>query len=282
MDMGNGAEQRMIAIDDHVYAVSDAGEGPAVLLLHGFPDTGSLWRHQVPALVAAGFRVLAPDLLGRGNTSAPRNPDDYAIGAMVPDMCGLLDALRIRRAHVVGHDFGAGLAWLLAAYQPDRVDHLVVLSVGHPRTGANPALWDLQMAWYQFFFQFTGITEELLQQDDWSLFRLCMQDARDMERYIQDLSRPGALTAALNWYRAMGPVPPVLRPARRVPDVQAPTMGLWSPGDIYLPEERMIASSASVKNRWRYERIEDATHWIPIDQPGQVNRLLMDFLPGQT
>ncbi len=272
-------QRRRVEANGIQYSLIDEGEGPPVLLLHGFPDTSSLWRHQIPALVAAGFRAVAPDLRGRGRTQAPPRVEDYGLAGMVRDIGALLDTLGIDRAHVVGHDFGAGLAWLAGSLLRERVDRLVVLSVGHPATRERPTLEQLQKGWYQLLFQFEGVAEDLLQQDDWYLFRELLQNDGDVEDYIADLSRPGALTAALNWYRASFSPQRLLAPAPKLPPVQAPTLGLWSTGDQYLPEYRMLRSADYVTGPWRYERMEEASHWIPLDQPERLNGLLLEFLP---
>lgn len=281
MGSAEGFDVVPMTVNGIEYALIDRGQGPAVLLLHGFPDTSSLWRHQIPALVAAGFRAIAPDLRGRGRTEVLPRVEDYALPAMVPDMVALLDALRIDRAHVVGHDFGAALSWLLASLQPQRVDHLVVISVGHPANRERPTLEQLKRSWYQLLFQFEGVAEALVQQDDWYLLREMLQGNGDVEEYIADLSRPGALTAALNWYRASLPVAHLLAPAPKLPPVQAPTLGIWSSGDQYLLEDRMVRSGEYVTGSWRYERIEAASHWVPLDQPDRLNALLLEFLPTQ-
>jgi len=118
----------------------DEGHGTPVVLLHGFPDTSFLWRHQIPALVSAGFRVVAPDLRGRGQSDKPERVEDYRLSAIMKDVAGIMDALGIERAHVVGHDWGAPVAWFLAALLPQRVDRLVAISVGHPAAMAHPTL----------------------------------------------------------------------------------------------------------------------------------------------
>jgi pimeloyl-ACP methyl ester carboxylesterase len=280
MGAGSQFRTRQLEANGIEFFLIDEGEGPPVLLLHGFPDTSSLWRNQIPALVEAGFRAVAPDLRGRGRTQAPPRVEDYALPGMVADAIAILDALGIERAHIVGHDFGAGLGWLLAALRPERVGHLVVLSVGHPATRERPALEQLQKSWYQLLFQFEGTAEDLLRHDDWYLFREFLQGDGDVEDYIASLSQPGALTAALNWYRATFPVARLLAPAPKLPPVHAPTLGIWSTGDHYLPEYRMLRSADYVAGPWRYERIEDASHWIPLDQPQRVNHLLVEFLPS--
>lgn len=272
-----GLQTRRIEANGISYHLIDEGAGPTVMLLHGFPDTSSLWRHQIPALVAAGFRVVAPDLRGRGQTQAPLSVADYSLGGMVPDLVALLEALGVGHAHVVGHDFGAGLAWVFAALQPERVDRLAVLSVGHPAARGRPTLEQLQKGWYRVLFQFDG-AEDLLQVDDWYLFRELLQGNGDVEEYIADLSRPGALSAGLSWYRASMPLARFMAPAPRLPAVQSPTLGMWSSGDNYLTEHDMLRSADLVSGGWRYVRIENASHWIPLDQPERLNQLLAEFL----
>jgi pimeloyl-ACP methyl ester carboxylesterase len=267
-----------MAADGIELAVLDEGEGTPVLLLHGFPDSSRVWRHQVPALVAAGFRVVAPDLRGFGESDRPDGVEHYAMRRSVADLLAVLDALEIERAHVVGHDFGAGLAWVLAALVPERVDRLVVLSVGHPNGFRPPTVEQREKFWYQLLFQFEGVAEELLQRDDWKLMREFAPGYLDEERAIADLSRPGALTAALNWYRANSAPARELERRRAFPSVAASTLGIWSSGDRYLLEEAMLGSAAHVTGPWRYERIEGAGHWLQLDAPERVNELLLDFL----
>jgi pimeloyl-ACP methyl ester carboxylesterase len=269
---------REIAGDGVTLAVLDEGEGVPVLLLHGFPDSSRLWRHQIPALVAAGLRAIAPDLRGFGKSDKPEAVEEYAIARSVADMVAVLDALGIERAHVVGHDWGAGLAWALAAYVPTRVERLVVMSVGHPNTLRRPSVAQREKGWYQLLFQFRGVAEALIQRDDWKLFREMLGDARDRERYIADLSRPGALTAGLNWYRANATPEQELERTRPFPAVAAPTMGIWSSGDNYLTEEGMLGSGEFVDGPWRYERIDGAGHWLQLDRPQRINELLLEFL----
>lgn len=191
---------RRVAGDGVMLALLDEGEGQAVLMLHGFPDSARLWRHQVPALVGAGMRVIAPDLRGFGESDKPAAVDEYAIARSVADMIAVLDGLGIERAHVVGHDFGAVVAWALAATAPARVERLVAMSVGHPGTRREPTIEQRRRAWYQLLFQFEEVAETLLGRDDWKLLRQWAGHGGDIDRYIADLSRSGALTAGLNWY----------------------------------------------------------------------------------
>lgn len=257
--------------------VDDEGDGPPVLLLHGWPDSARLWRHQVPALTAAGYRVIAPDQRGFGRSDRPLEVAAYRPDVLLADVIGLLDALELDTAHIVGHDWGAFVGWLVATRHPHRARSLTALSVPHP--AAPRTLLQREMSWYQLFFQFEGVAEAWLQHDDWALFRQLLRDDGDMEQYLDELSRPGALTASLNWYRAvLAPQPPPPAAAAPWPPVQVRTMGVWSEHDHYLDGARMRASASFVAAEWRYEQLADASHWIPLDQPHQLNELLLDWL----
>ncbi|MFL6018989.1 MAG: alpha/beta fold hydrolase [Gaiellaceae bacterium] len=269
---------RRVAGDGVTLAVADEGEGPAVVLLHGFPDSSRLWRNQVPVLVGAGFRVVVPDLRGFGESDRPDAVEAYAIRHSVADVVAILDALEIERAHVVGHDWGAAVAWLFTAFLPARVDRLVALSVPHPATLRERTIEQREKAWYQLWFQFPGVAEEVLPRDDWKLMRELLRGAGDIAQYVADLSRPGALTAALNWYRANAAPQRELEQMPPLPPVAAPTLGVWSSGDNYLTEERMLRSGEHVSGPWRYERVEGASHWLQLDAPERVSELVLEFL----
>jgi pimeloyl-ACP methyl ester carboxylesterase len=258
------------------------GQGDPVLLLHGWPDDAGLWRHQVPALTKAGFQVIAPDLRGFGRSGRPAGKDAYKLANSVADVAAILDAVAglpeasgESAVHVVGHDWGAAVAWLTAMYLPDRVRTLTALSV--PHLAAPATVRQREMAWYQLFFQFEEIAEATLRHDDWAALRELAAGYLDLDRAIASLSRPGALTASLNWYRAnLAPRMPGERP--QLPPVQVPVLGIWSDGDRFLDGARMRASGDLVKGPWRYVEISGATHWIPLDAPDELNALLLDWL----
>lgn len=260
------------------FHVSDSGEGPPVVLLHGFPDTSELWRNQVAALVEAGFRCIVPDMRGRGRSGRPDTVADYALPNMVRDVAGVMDTLGIDRAHVVGHDWGAAVGWLFASMLPKRTETLTAVSVGFPGAAGPPDLETLQKGWYRLLFQFEGIAEDAIRREDWRLFRELLRKASDVDRYVEHMSDPEALTAGLNWYRANLPPESFLRSPRQLPPVQAPTLGVWSTGDDYLTEKAMLASADHVTGPWRYERFEGAGHWIPLDEPERLNRLILEHI----
>jgi pimeloyl-ACP methyl ester carboxylesterase len=255
------------------------GEGPPVVLLHGFPDSGRLWRHQVPALRDAGFRVIVPDLRGYGRSDKPDGVQAYAMRLLVGDVLAVISDAGAERAHVVGHDWGAAIAWVLAAVAGERVERLVALSVGHPTTIRARGYEQHQKSWYMLLFQFPGIAEEWLSAHDWAHFRRWAGHP-DAEQVIQDLESNGSLTPGLNYYRANVPPETYIRPAAQLPPIQVPTMGVWSSGDIALTEAQMVDSAASVTGPWRYERLDGPGHWMQLEAQQQVNRLLVDFLAG--
>src|SRR4051812_40971761 len=262
--------------------VRDEGDrgAPAVLLVHGFPDSSHLWRHQIAALTPAGLRTVAPDMRGFGASDKPREVEAYRLTRAVADLVAVLDALHIDKARVVGHDWGAAVAWIFAALHPDRVERLVAMSVGHPAAQTR-TIADREKAWYMLLFQFEGVAEELLRRDNWKLLREWLREDGDVDRYVADLARPGALTAGLSWYRASLHPERQLEPPPRLPPVRAPTLGIWSTGDNYLNEQPMVDSAAHVDAPWRYERVEGASHWLQLDASERVNALLLEFLTSE-
>ena len=253
------------------------GDGPPVVLLHGFPDSARLWRHQVPALSAAGFKVIVPDLRGYGRSDKPAEPEAYAMRLLVNDVLAVMSAAGAERAHVVGHDWGAAIAWVVAARAPERVERLVALSVGHPAAVQSAGYAQRQKSWYMLLFLFTGVAEAWLSSDDWSHFRAWASHP-DSDEVIRDLERNGSLTPGLNYYRANAPAESYLRAAPQLPPIEAPTMGVWSSGDMALTEAQMVDSAAGVAGAWRYERLDGPGHWMQLEAPDEVNRLLVDFL----
>ena len=217
-----------------------------MLLLHGFPDSWLLWRHQVGALAAAGHRVLAPDLRGFGQSARPGAVEAYRMRTLVADVTGLLDLAGVRQAALVGHDWGAALAWRVAMYAPDRVERLAVVSVGHPLAGVAVGLPQRQLSWYVLWFLFPP-------------------------------RRPGGRPQLVPGQQRPRPVPG-LRPGP-VPDakVACPTLGFWS-SDPVLSEAQMTGSADYVTGPWRYERLEGIDHWVPVHAPDQLSQLLVEFL----
>ena len=260
------------------FNVLDEGNGDPVLLLHGFPDSHRLWRYQTKALTAAGYRVVAPDQRGFGESDKPKNKEDYHISKSVEDAIMLLDELELDRVRCISHDWGAAVGWSLAAFYPERIICHAALSVGHLTALWNAGIAQRRLAWYMLLFMREGHAEEILTRDDWQWFRDLFNHHSEMETWLGDLSRPGALTAALNWYRANVDVETWTREGWVMPNVTVPSMGIWSTGDEYLTEVQMVDSANFVDASWRYERLHGASHWMMLDRPEAVSELLLDFL----
>jgi len=271
--MDLGPVTKTISVRGMAFPVVDYGRGSAVLLLHGFPDDRLLWRYQVGPLAKAGFRVIAPDLRGFGDAPRPQDPKDYGLSIVSEDVLGILDALEIRQVQLVAHDWGAAVGWRLAAEHPDRVTRYAALSVG--AFGGPMPIEQREKSWYMAFFRQTGTAEAQLMENNWQLFREWTRNVKETDRWIANLSRPGALTAALNWYRANNPPPAAGTPP---PQVTVPVLGIWSDGDAYLTEIRMKTSGERIKGPFKYERISNASHWLMLDQPEALNKLLLSFI----
>jgi pimeloyl-ACP methyl ester carboxylesterase len=267
---------RLVEVGGVRLAVDDTGTGMPVVLLHGWPDSKEVWRHQVPALVADGYRVLALDLRGSGESDRPLDVEAYTGSHLVGDVLGVLDDSGIERAHLVGHDWGAAVAWILAAVHPSRVATLTALSVGHPAAFAAAGWVQRQKSWYVLLFQFRDVAEEWLRRDDFKNLRDWSRHP-EVDAVVERLSRPGALTAGLNLYRAMAP-PASLLGRSTLPSVGVPVMGVWSSQDLALAEQAMTASEGHVSGPWRYHRLDGVGHWMQLEAPEKVSALLLDFL----
>ena len=177
------------------------GEGRPVVLVHGWPDTKRLWTRQVPALVDAGYQVISYDQRGYGASDKPEGIDAYSIPFLAIDVTAVLDHLGIEKAHLVGHDWGAAVVWATAAFAPERVDHLVAMSVGHPSAFANMGMEQRQKSWYMLLFQFHPQAEQWLTMNDGANFREFSQHP-DFDAVYAELQANGSLTPGLNYYRA--------------------------------------------------------------------------------
>lgn len=186
-----------------------------------------------------------------GGSDAPAERDAYANQQFFTDLTGILKVLGLEKVDVVGHDVGAGFAWGMAAQMPQRVRRLAVLSVGHPAGYRAEGMARREESWSMWFFRFDTFAETMLQRDGWKLFRELVGDAVDVERYVDDLSRPGRLGAALNWYRARQSLEFLIDGALTIPAVTCPTLGIWSSGDRFCRESQMIGSASRVNGPWR-------------------------------
>jgi pimeloyl-ACP methyl ester carboxylesterase len=266
-------ESSILVVNGLRMHVVSAGQGPPVLLLHGFPDTHVVWRKQIGVLADAGFRVIAPDLRGYGETEAPRFVRDYRLDVLRSDILALLEVLGIDKVRLVGHDWGAVIGWQLCMAAPSRLERFVALSVGHPAALCRAGLAQrLRMA-YVLGFLIPGVAEHALKFANWLFLRKFTRDRTQIGYWRRNLGRPGRLRAALNYYRAnIG-----LGMAQGWPAVHVPVMGVWSDGDPALGEKQMRDSGRYVQAEFRYERIEGADHWLQLTAPDKLNTLLLDY-----
>ena len=259
-------------------------EGPLVVLLHGFPELASGWRHQIGPLAAAGFRVVAPDQRGYGLSDKPDGVAAYTIGTLAHDVLGLADALGRERFAVVGHDWGAAVAWHVASRDPGRVERAAVLngvgvSVGAAYARTSPA--QMARSWYIAFFQVPALPELALSAAGHAWLRSALTRSsrpgtfgpEDVRRYREAWSRPGALTAMLGWYRALRLYARALPPER----VRVPLRVVWGDRDAFL-EPGLVEAGLSWCERGEAFHLPEATHWVQHEQPERVGRLLVEFL----
>jgi epoxide hydrolase 4 len=265
----------------------EAGTGPLVMLLHGFPEFWYAWRHQIPALADAGYRVIAPDLPGYNTSDKPPRVRDYRPSVLVQEVADLIVALGAGSAAVAGHDWGGGLAWLLAMQHPERVERLVVLNAPHPirflKGLGSPR--QLRRSWYMLAFQLPWLPERLVAARDFQGLRRALRrqparpgafTAQDIDRYVAAAAQPGALRAAINYYRAALRTNPLAQ-VHSLRRVDTPTLIIWGDQDRYLGRELAEPDRELVPNV-RVERIADASHWVQADAPERVNQLMVDFL----
>jgi pimeloyl-ACP methyl ester carboxylesterase len=263
----------------------EAGIGPPVILLHGFPEFWYSWRHQIPALAEAGFRVIAPDLRGYNESAKPPGIRNYRLSLLIEDVAALIADAGARRAAVVGHDWGGVIAWLLATHRPELVDRLAILNAPHPAAFRRELRHRDQRwrSWYILFFQLPVLPEWLLAAGDYALVprmlartvRAGAFTAHDIRLYQRALARPGARTASLNYYRAAWSFRETT--IRQIHPISAPTLLIWGEKDRYLSVGLTKGLDKWVPNL-RIERLPDAGHWVQNEAPDAVNRLLRDFL----
>ena len=259
-------------------------DGEPVILLHGFPEFWYSWRFQITALAEAGYRVIAPDQRGY-NLTEKKGP--YKVENLVRDIANLQDALGIARSHIVGHDWGGVVAWAFAGFEPGRTATLVSMNAPHPGAytlTCRKHFKQVKMSWYIFFFQLPWLPERMISKDNFknldAMFRGIPKDLMtrdDIALYKEALGQPGALTAAINWYRAMGRR--LLRSFGRPPrvNIKAPTLVIWGERDIALCKENNDPLPKFVPDL-RVEYLPKATHWVQMDHPDEVNRLMLGFL----
>jgi epoxide hydrolase 4 len=259
------------------------GTGPLIVLLHGFPEFWYSWRHQIPFLAEHGYTVVAPDLRGYNDTDKPRT--GYNVSTLLRDIVGLIKGLGQEKAIIIGHDWGGVLAWSFALRYPQMTERLVVLNAPHPQAFMRElrTLQQLRKSWYMFFFQIPWLPEFLLGRQHAALIGTMLYESavqksafppEALARYRDAMSRPGALRASINYYRAL------FRSRSSIPattTISAPTLLIWGDQDIALG----IALTRRLEE-WvpdlRVTHLPDSGHWVQQEKPEIVNALLLKFL----
>jgi pimeloyl-ACP methyl ester carboxylesterase len=262
--------------------------GEMVILLHGFPEGAESWSSQIRALAKAGALAVAPDMRGYGMTDAPARVEDYSLELLVADVAAIIQAFGRESAHVVGHDWGAMVAWYFAGSHPEMTRSLTVLSVGHPAALAAATRNDddqKERSRYVDLFLMPGKAEEVLAADDYRRLRGMFNlgpnpDAvprAAVDLFVRSLSRPGRLTAGLNYYRAnLGANR--WTSLRREIEVRASTMLLWGDQDPALGRLQAEGTAQYMKDDYRLEVLEGAGHWLQFERPDEVSRSLVDVI----
>jgi pimeloyl-ACP methyl ester carboxylesterase len=268
------------ALADDSESVPD--EVPLVVFLHGFPELWRSWRHQLRAFADAGLWAVAPDLRGYNESDRPEGVASYVVEKLAGDVEGLILALGRKSAFVVGHDWGAIVAWTVAQLRPEIVSRLAVLNVPHPLQMARglKTLKQLARSWYVFFFQLPfGIPERVLAAGNCAALRRSLEadglTREEIEPYVEAMARPGAARAAMSYYRAAlrrG----ILRRSPKTRVIECPVLVIWGDRDRHLGMELATPPARFVPHA-RVEHIPEASHWVQNDAPEKVNELLLAF-----
>ncbi len=283
----NGVHLHYVEAYPATSSSSQSSSSKLLFLLHGFPEFWYSWRRQIPALAASGFRVLAPDMRGYNLSDKPPGIAAYRMQALLGDVIGLIAHAGAQRAAVAGHDWGGVIAWHLAMYYPQVVEKLIILNAPHPAAYRREmrSLRQLLKSWYVFFFQVPALPELLLRIGDFDWLGRMMRyqpvhpeafGPDDVRRYKQAMARPGALTAALNYYRAFLRYRKQCKRSKVVP-IQVPVLLLWGERDLYLNTHLTEGLTPWVPNL-SVVRFPDCSHWVQNDVPDRVNRFMIDFL----
>lgn len=262
-------------------------DGPAsgelVVMLHGFPEGAESWIKQVDAVARAGGLAVAPDMRGYGQTDAPANVEDYAIATLVEDVAGIIKAFGREQAHIAGHDWGSIVAWFFAGAHQEMTKSLTALSVGHPAAAAEAVRSgedQRKRSEYIRLFLIEGKAEAVLSEDDHRRIREMFGTAvgRAGERFITSMSRPGRLTAGLNYYRANFGSGREWATMAQAVDVVAPTTLLWGDQDPALGRWQAEHTADHVRGEFRLEVLEGAGHWLQFERPDDVSRAMVEVL----
>ncbi|WP_394847581.1 alpha/beta hydrolase [Pendulispora brunnea] len=280
MKSGADFEGRRMALGSGItLSVTSKGEGPPVVLLHGFPQNSYTWRKHLPSLADAGFRAIAPDMRGYGLSDKPKAVADYKTERLVADVRELVHSLGYEKVHLVGHDWGGVVAFHVAAAHPEMIDRLVILNGPHPDVFMKSLFRSQKQrtrSWYVFLFQLPFLPERMLARKG-ILERMLrfygpgVFSKEDLATYTSAVRKPGAARSMVNYYRAAA------RGYREIPVITRPTLVLWGEKDRALHPCLLDGLEKHVTNL-TIKRFPDATHWLNEEKPGEVNGEMVRFL----
>ena len=260
------------------FDVTDQGppDGPVIVALHGFPENRTSWLALTPLLVEAGFRVLAPDQRGYSPGARPLGRRSYVMAELVADVLALVDAAGVERVHLVGHDWGGGVAWAFAHTHPERLHTVTSLTTPHPRAFAKAMVVGTQAihSWYMAMFQLPFLPEAAITARGGENFRRGLVKSglpeEAAERYAAPLRQRAAARAAVNWYRGL--------PLSKVPagKVTVPALYIYATGDQFLGRKAADLTASYVAADYRYEVLEGRSHWLPEEAPEDVAKLVIE------
>ncbi|MEZ4333048.1 MAG: alpha/beta hydrolase [Myxococcota bacterium] len=268
-----------IAVESNVFRAREHGprDGPLVLLLHGFPQSSAEWKSQLAALGGAGYHAVAPDQRGYSPRARPEGVDAYRIERLVADVLGMADALGAGRFHLVGHDWGAIVAWHVAAHHPERLASLGIVSVPHPNAFAralDPKSGTDQPTRSNYIAGFKQPGAEAAMGE--AFLRMAFDASglagHEVGDHIRVLTEPGAMRAGLDWYRAYD------FERQSAPAIRVPTLFVWSTDDPALGREGAEWTADSVEAAYRFVVIEGGPHWLPETNAPELDRLLLDHV----
>lgn len=270
------------------------GQGKLMILLHGFPEFWYSWRHQIPVM-AKYFKVVAPDMRGYNESDKPEGVENYRLNILAEDVMGLIKALGEEKAIIVGHDWGGIVAWYFAIAHPEATEKLIIMNVPHPQVWQEKAKYNarqLQKSWYVFFFQTEKVPESYFSRNNFLAMKLMLSNStfkkgvfseKDLEKFVEAWSKPGALTAAINYYRAN------IRPEifmedidLKLPKIKSPTLVIWGEEDLALTLEVSKGAEKYIDAPYTIKYIPKCGHWVQQEEPELVNKYMLEFLREYT
>ena len=266
------------------------GQGKLMVMLHGFPEFWYSWRHQIP-IMAKYFKVIAPDMRGYNQSEKPEGAENYRMNLLVEDVMGLIEFFGEEKAIIVGHDWGAIVSWAFAMAHPEATERLIIMNVPHPAVWQEKAKYiarQLQKSWYIFFFQKEKVPESYFSRNNYLALKLMLSKStvregvfsdEDLKRFVEAWSKPGALTASINYYRAnIRPEIFMKEVSLKFPKITSPTLVIWGEKDLALTLEISKGAEKYVDAPYTIKYIPRCGHWVQNEEPELVDKYILEFL----